>query len=327
MAWYDKPASRGRQQSVGFVASLVGAAGIVIGGRGLILSAMGVDRPDTDPSASLLVLLAGPFLLSLGIGMLRGKGGREMLFSPPALVIGALICIAAAGWTLWAQLTLGKSVLQAAPLAVLLSALGVGAFALARKRLGVARELDPAREAASSADQQPAPVILPRQLPSLPRTFEGGKSWFGLLIGSFVCVGWGVVAFGSIKWGLERGGSGVLLGLGGAVVMLLLILGVGYSFLGFIPGTHTLRLDAAGLTIRKIRGTNTYPWSEITPFEVFRLDEDRSLVCFWHGPGRDARQRRDRVFLPDTYEMDAAELAGLLNAYRERALEPSRAGP
>lgn len=80
-----------------------------------------VDRPDTDASASLLVLLAGPFLLRLGIGMLRAKGSRETLFSPATLLIGALICIAAAAWTIWAQLTLGKSVLQAAPVAVLLS--------------------------------------------------------------------------------------------------------------------------------------------------------------------------------------------------------------
>jgi hypothetical protein len=40
-----------------------------------------------------------------------------------------------------------------------------------------------------------------------------------------------------------------------------------------------------------------------------------------------APERRDRVFLPERYDMDAAELAALLNAYRERALGPSRAGP
>jgi len=102
---------------------------------------------------------------------------------------------------------------------------------------------------------------------------------------------------------------------------------VAYSFLGFIPGTQTLRLDSAGLTIRKIRRTNAYPWSEITALEVVRLNEGTSLVCFWHGPKREARQRRDRVFLPETYEMEVAELAALLNAYRERTLEPSQRGP
>ena len=108
---------------------------------------------------------------------------------------------------------------------------------------------------------------------------------------------------------------------------------VGACFLSvlvnLVPGASYLRLDAQGMVVRSLYRTHATPWSDIAEFGVLVLPKTgREMVGWNYMPGRgkpsflrklDFEFYGFEVALPDTYGMDAKDLAALLQSIRDRA--------
>ena len=85
-----------------------------------------------------------------------------------------------------------------------------------------------------------------------------------------------------------------------------------------------LLLDASGMTSRHLWRTNRYEWTKCTEFRPWRVPTARSViqVVFDYETGSVRLKKLNRQIsgashsLPDTFGMDAAGLAELLNEYR-----------
>ncbi len=102
----------------------------------------------------------------------------------------------------------------------------------------------------------------------------------------------------------------------GAIVFCLLLL----------PGSAYLKLDPAGFTFCSLFRPHFIPWSEVESFAVGDVGP-RRLVVFNFSESHHGQKNLRKVAaaisgyeaaLPDTYRLQAAELAALMNDWRQR---------
>lgn len=108
-----------------------------------------------------------------------------------------------------------------------------------------------------------------------------------------------------------------------------------FALVNLVPGASYLRLESQGMVVRSFYRTHTTPWADIAGFGVMTLPRtDRELVGWNYMPGRgkpsflrefDFAAYGLEVALPDTYGMDAEDLAALLQSIRDRATRSTKA--
>ncbi len=101
-----------------------------------------------------------------------------------------------------------------------------------------------------------------------------------------------------------------------------------------IPGSSSLKLDRAGITITKVFRKRFVPWCECSEFKVWAVDDpyywlfrSRSeFVLFSSGRSDRNAEANKKLFgeddsLPDTYGMSAQALCDLLNEWRRTQIK------
>jgi len=111
--------------------------------------------------------------------------------------------------------------------------------------------------------------------------------------------------------------------------LVLVASGVGMVVAGglLIPGKAYLRLTERGFEYRSLLRNRSYRWDEVTEFVAYGPMSYPMVCCNFADPRRTPWYRRllrpgspYALWLPDTYGMDAVELAGLMNEIRTAAI-------
>jgi hypothetical protein len=133
------------------------------------------------------------------------------------------------------------------------------------------------------------------------------------------------------------GGAGlagaILLFAGGDRAAMLIAdffaIGAGFGAIMLRPGAASLRLDGNGFEITHIFRTRSFSWSEVSDFGVIGLGQGGQAVAFKTSkPRLNSWKRLNAVLaggrdecLPDTYGMEAENLAQLMNDRRHSATD------
>jgi hypothetical protein len=139
---------------------------------------------------------------------------------------------------------------------------------------------------------------------------------FKYLLFALLSAGFALVGATMVRDGEGLGWAEILFFGTGAIVFCLLLL----------PGSAYLKLDPAGFTFCSLFRPHFTPWSEVEPFAVGRVGT-RLLVVFNFSEAHRGQKYLRKVSsaisgyeaaLPDTYRLKAADLAALMNDWRQR---------
>jgi hypothetical protein len=164
-------------------------------------------------------------------------------------------------------------------------------------------ELTPEVPAASAVDPQTTIVLRPSR----------GR-WFAVFAGCvvFAAIGVMMIRDGAAAGWYVAGGFGL-----GAIVAGVVLL----------PGSAYLKVRHDGFVFGTLFRRWTLPWTAVGPFSVAIVGREEIVVFdiidpaqMPQLPGLSQAPAGANAGLPDTYGMTAGELAGVLNAARDRAL-------
>ena len=93
-----------------------------------------------------------------------------------------------------------------------------------------------------------------------------------------------------------------------------------------LPGASFLRIEEDGFTFVSLYGPSTLKWSEVTGFYPGKIARRRMVLFDFNPPlasGKKIRRMNlaicgHEAALPDTYGMSAADLAALLNRWKQQ---------
>lgn len=130
------------------------------------------------------------------------------------------------------------------------------------------------------------------------------------------------LAFGACGAFITSSGSPL-----GWAILVPFVLALPLNLVPLLPKSNYLRLDADGITLRRIYRDHRFLWSEISSFRVCKYGR-RRIVCFDYSdevrrkrPARAMKRSAhgDRQLL-ESYGLETEELAQLLNWNREESL-------
>jgi hypothetical protein len=139
---------------------------------------------------------------------------------------------------------------------------------------------------------------------------------FKYLLFAFLSAAFAIVGALMVRDGERFGWVEILFFATAAIVFCLLL----------FPGSAYLKLDPAGFTFCSLFRSHFSPWSEVESFAVGSVGPRRLVVFNFSASHHGQKNLRKlsaaisgyEAALPDTYRLKAAELAALMNNWRER---------
>lgn len=144
------------------------------------------------------------------------------------------------------------------------------------------------------------------------------------LLFAFLCASLAVAGALMVRDSKPLGWAEILFFGSAAIVFSLLLL----------PGSAYLKLDPAGFTFCSLFRPHFTPWYEVDSFAAGRVGTNRLVVFNFSGLHRGQKYLRKissaisgyEGALPDTYGLKAAELAALMNDWRQRYVPSTAPG-